>query len=35
MDYIYKQLLQNILIPKVVNKQVPKEDVLAISNSKI
>ena len=35
MDYIYRQLLQNTLIPKVIGKQVPKKKILATSNRKI
>ena len=35
MDYIYRQLLQNILVPKIVSKQVPKKDILAASSREI
>ena len=30
-----RQLLQNILVPKVAGKQVPEKDILAISKLKI
>ena len=35
MDYIYRRLLQNILVSKVIGKQVPKKDILAASSYKI
>ena len=31
MDYIYRRLLQNILVPKIAGKQVPEKDILATS----
>ena len=35
MDRIYRQLLQNALVLKVIGKQVFKKDILAASSSKI